>query len=100
VKKDYCTQKGDGAADCQSCSLSSYGRDCQNNPVKESLPKDKPAVKDVFLVCGMCLYFDDDFSASAKAGDLCPFCGEGMVTMMNRRQFYQAIAKKIIGELL
>lgn len=28
--KSYCTQN-DG--DCSSCSLVSYGRDCQNNPV-------------------------------------------------------------------
>ena len=29
--KDYCTQN-DG--DCSTCSLVSYGRDCQNNPIK------------------------------------------------------------------
>jgi hypothetical protein len=30
VKKPYCTQNN---GDCPSCSLSSYGRDCQNNPI-------------------------------------------------------------------
>lgn len=28
--KDYCTQN-DG--DCLTCSLTNYGRDCQNNPI-------------------------------------------------------------------
>lgn len=30
-KKPYCVQN-DG--DCSTCSLSSYGRDCMNNPIK------------------------------------------------------------------
>lgn len=28
--KPYCTQNN---GDCASCSLSNYGRDCQNNPI-------------------------------------------------------------------
>lgn len=28
----YCVQPG--ATDCDTCSLSHYGRDCQNNPIK------------------------------------------------------------------
>ena len=30
--KDYCTQN-DG--DCSTCSLVSYDRDCQNNPIDD-----------------------------------------------------------------
>ncbi len=30
MKKDYCTQN-DG--DCSTCSLTSYGRDCMNEPI-------------------------------------------------------------------
>lgn len=29
ITPDYCTQSGD----CSACSLSNYGKDCQNNPV-------------------------------------------------------------------
>ena len=29
--KDYCTQTN---SDCKTCSLSSYNRDCRNNPIK------------------------------------------------------------------
>lgn len=32
-KKDYCTQNN---GDCPSCSLSSYGRDCQNKEIRRS----------------------------------------------------------------
>ena len=28
-KKEYCTQEGD----CNTCSLSNYGKDCQNNKI-------------------------------------------------------------------
>jgi hypothetical protein len=42
--KDYCVQN-DG--DCSTCSLVNYGKDCQNNPVTESLPELEPAVNDV-----------------------------------------------------
>lgn len=28
--KSYCTQNN---GDCNSCSLSNYGRDCRNNPI-------------------------------------------------------------------
>jgi len=31
LKSSYCTQN---ACDCNSCSLSNYGRDCQNNPIE------------------------------------------------------------------
>lgn len=30
-KKDYCTQNN---GDCATCSLTNYGLDCQNNPIK------------------------------------------------------------------
>ena len=33
--KDYCTQN---KGDCQTCSLSNYGRDCQNNKIEDSEP--------------------------------------------------------------
>jgi hypothetical protein len=32
TRPGYCVQPG--ATDCDTCSLSNYGRDCQNNPVK------------------------------------------------------------------
>jgi len=31
MKKDYCTQNN---GNCSTCSLSSYNRDCQNNPIQ------------------------------------------------------------------
>jgi len=35
-KPDYCTMENAGDyVDCMSCSLSSYGRDCINNPIAE-----------------------------------------------------------------
>lgn len=30
IKKEYCTQNN---GDCTTCSLVSYNRDCQNNPI-------------------------------------------------------------------
>lgn len=35
MKKDYCTQNDQ---DCRSCSLTNYGRDCQNNPIPANRP--------------------------------------------------------------
>ncbi|WP_319477017.1 hypothetical protein [Marispirochaeta aestuarii] len=32
--KDYCTQN-DG--DCRTCSMTSYGRDCMNNPLNDRI---------------------------------------------------------------
>jgi len=31
----YCKRTGTGRYDCESCSLVSYGRDCQNNPLPQ-----------------------------------------------------------------
>jgi len=31
MKKDYCTQNN---SKCETCSLVSYGKDCQNNPIE------------------------------------------------------------------
>jgi hypothetical protein len=58
--------------------------------------------RESFLVCPECLSFSDDFPPGLKEGDPCPYCLDVQfkLVMMNRRQFYQAIAKKIIGELL
>ncbi len=36
AKEDYCTQN---SGDCDSCSLVSYGRDCQNHPVRQLTPE-------------------------------------------------------------
>jgi len=35
MKKPYCTQN---AGQCESCALSSYNRDCRNNPVGGTKP--------------------------------------------------------------
>ena len=34
MKKEYCTQNN---GDCQTCSLTNYGRDCRNNPICSTL---------------------------------------------------------------
>lgn len=34
--KIYCTQNN---GDCESCSLSSYGKDCQNKNIKQGRPE-------------------------------------------------------------
>jgi len=30
MEREYCTQNN---GDCETCSLSNYGRDCMNNPI-------------------------------------------------------------------
>jgi len=37
MKPDYCTVES--ATSCEACSLSSYGRDCHNNPIAYSIGK-------------------------------------------------------------
>lgn len=37
--KTYCTRNG---GDCSTCALSSYGRDCRNEPVTAGPVDDKP----------------------------------------------------------
>lgn len=33
TQRTYCIRTGENNQDCETCSLSSYGRDCRNNPV-------------------------------------------------------------------
>jgi hypothetical protein len=34
--KKYCTQNN---GECESCSLSNYGKDCRNNPIQPKKPR-------------------------------------------------------------
>lgn len=40
--KDYCTQNN---GDCKTCSLSNYGRDCENNPIEDETNNNLKGVK-------------------------------------------------------
>ena len=33
--RKYCTQPRQAGEGCESCSLTNYGRDCQNNPIED-----------------------------------------------------------------
>jgi hypothetical protein len=66
--KDYCTQNN---GNCETCSLASYGRDCMNNPIKETKDTIKLSYnKDDFFDNDGWIRFDGFSVAVGEKGEL------------------------------